>query len=230
MKTKALNIVILILTLTLASCGEKNISPKNANLKSGNFLSSPSENCISKNCLLLRKEFDYVISTGEKIYCYWDLKKAVTKNDYIKIAADLKNTITDSTTTYEYYLTLKKWAASLQDGHVNVMWGTDNTELEAYKIPVSLELLAPGTDHETLIVASNSATTRAIPVGAVVTKINDVDAMEQLGRTAKFISGSTNRMQRMKAANDIFTIMNSDNYDSCNFNLNLNHETLHQSV
>ena len=209
MKTKALNIVILILILTLASCGEKKSLLKNANLKSGNFLSLPSENCMSKNCLLLRKEFDYVISTGKKIYCYWDLKKAVTQNDYIKIAADLKNTITDSTTTYEYYLTLRKWAASFQDGHVNVMWGKDMTELEYYEIPVSLELLAPGTDHETLIVASNSATTREIPVGAVVTKINDVNAMEQLGRTAKSISGSTIRMQRMKAAKDIFTLMNS---------------------
>ena len=48
-------------------------------IKSGNFITDSSNNCSTNNCQKLRKEFDYVVSTGKKIYCYWDLKKATTK-------------------------------------------------------------------------------------------------------------------------------------------------------
>lgn len=205
---KISKVLSLSLLFTLSACGNKSeVSQGNPSLIAGNYLSSKSENCQSTNCLSLRKEFDHVVSVGKKIYCYWDLKKAATQKDYTKIASDLKNTITDLTTTYEYYLILQRWAGSLQDGHVNAMWGEDLRELESYKVPLRLELLSPGTNSETLIVSSTAADTRDIPVGAVVTKINGDDAMTRLNETTQFSSGSTIRMQRALAANMIFSIM-----------------------
>ena len=178
-------------------------------IKSGNFITDSSNNCSTNNCQKLRKEFDYVVSTGKKIYCYWDLKKATTKNDYEAIAQELKTSINDQTSLYEYYLILRKWASSLQDGHVNAMWGGDKEPLQELVVPVTLELLAPGTDHESLIVYKNSAATKSLPVGAVVTKVNGVNAIDRINSIEKYMSGSTSRMRRIAATRLIFSVMSS---------------------
>lgn len=205
MKTQS---IALILLMSLAGCGMKeSASTKDTSIVAGNFVSNITEDCKSENCLGLRKEFDLVVYTGKKIYCYWDLKKAATQNDFDSIAKNLKATITDTTTVYEYYLVLQKWAGSLQDGHVNVMWGDDLTDLESYKVPLRLELLAPGTDHESLIISKTSIATKKLPVGAIVTKVNGQDAIERINELEKYMSGSTSRMRRRGAANMLFSMM-----------------------
>lgn len=207
MKIKNITLALLI---ALTGCGQNKFSADNKiSILKGNFITDSSNNCQSSNCQNLRKEFDLVVYTGKKIYCYWDLKKASTQNDFEKIAKDLKNTITDDTTTYEYYLILQKWAGSLQDGHVNAMWGKDLEQLEEYRVPLRLELLSPGSDHETLIISKTNPLTKNLPIGAIVTKINGKNAMDRINEVEKYISGSTSRMRRRSASNMIFNIMDS---------------------
>lgn len=200
-----------ILSIILISCNN-NTNPLSKNINSihTDFITDSSGNCHTRTCQDFRKEFDYVVYTGKKIYCYWDLKKAETQNDFEKIASGLKSSITDDTSTYEYYLILRKWAGSLQDGHVNAMWGDANrTELEEYRVPIRLELLSPGTSAEQLIVSKNGPLAKNIPIGAIVTKINDKDAIARINEVEKFVSGSTSRMRRLSAANLIFSLMSS---------------------
>lgn len=205
MKTQ---IISLALIMTLTGCGQKESSSiKDPSIKAGNFLSNITEDCKTDECIGLRKEFDLVVYTGKKIYCYWDLKKASTKNDFDSIAKNLKASITDNTSVYEYYLILQKWAGSFQDGHVNAMWGDDLTELESYKVPLRLELLSPGTDHESLIISKTGVATKKLPIGAIVTKINGQDAIERINEIEKYMSGSTSGMRRRNAANMIFSMM-----------------------
>ena len=52
-----------------------------------------------------------------------------------------------------YFMLLMKWASLFKDGHVNPMLRADTSELEFYSPNVRLEMIAPGTDHETLIVS-----------------------------------------------------------------------------
>jgi C-terminal processing protease CtpA/Prc len=202
-------LLVLGLLSSLAACNKNAPIQSRRDLKSGKFITDNSNHCLTNDCQMLRKEFDYIVYTGKKIYCYWDLKKESTKNDFDQIGKELKLSITDSTSMYEYYLILRKWAGSFQDGHVNAIWGTSNENLEEMAIPVKLELLAPGTDHETLIIASNSPETKNFPVGAVVTQINDTDAMNRLNSIEKYMSGSTSRMRRSQAARLLFSIMDS---------------------
>jgi C-terminal processing protease CtpA/Prc len=207
MKLLSLTLIFLI---SFTGCGQSSSNSGNYSVIKSNFITDRTNNCSSKNCQNLRKEFDLVVYTGKKIYCYWDLKKKASNNDYEKIAKELKNAITDSTSTYEYYLLLQKWSASLQDGHVNAIWGEKGLEeLESYKVSIRLELLAPATNHELLIVAKNSPSTSKIPVGAVVKKINGKDAMEVLNKVEKYVSGSTARMRRRSAANVVFSMMDT---------------------
>lgn len=209
MKTQS---IALLLLMSLAGCGVKESAPvKDTSIIAGNFISNRTEDCKSNNCLGLRKEFDLVVYTGKKIYCYWDLKKASTQNDFDDIAKNLKATITDNTSLYEYYIVLQKWAGSLQDGHVNAMWGDDLKDLESYRVPLRLELLAPGTDHESLIISKTATATKKLPVGAIVTKVNGQDAIQRINEIEKFMSGSTSRMRRRNAANMLFSMMKTRN-------------------
>lgn len=207
MKTKSIALIIL---MSLAGCGvNQSPSTEKSSVIAGNFISNRTDDCQSDACLGFRKEFDLVVYTGKKIYCYWDLKKASTQNDFEGIAKNLKATITDKTSVYEYYLVLQKWAGSFQDGHVNAMWGDDLTDLESYKVPLRLELLSPGTDHESLIISKTAAATKKLPIGAIVTKINGQDAIERINEIEKYMSGSTSGMRRRNAANMLFSIMKS---------------------
>lgn len=160
-------------------------------------------------CQSRRLEFRYVVYVGKQIYCYWDLKKADTKIDFDALATTLENSITSSTTNTQYYLILRKWASSFHDGHVNVML-QDPAFIETYTAPVRVETLAPGTDHEKVIV-STADHSLGLDVGDEVLMINDVPAREAVATASTMTSGSTERMRHFFAVRTLVDAMGSEN-------------------
>ena len=60
---------LLFLPLIAFSCADnKEQSYDSFDKFAGNLIIQPSENC-DKDCVSLKKEFRYVVYTGEKIYC-----------------------------------------------------------------------------------------------------------------------------------------------------------------
>lgn len=157
----------------------------------------PIPNCAAQ-CRGRRQEFRWVVYVGKQIYCYWEEKRAETRVDYERLARELEAKITDDTTLTGYYQILQEWAASFHDGHVNVLVKKDSAALDVYTAPVRLEVLAPGTDHEKVIVSSSQVV--ALSVGEEVTHVNGVPVLDRLGTLEKITSGSTARMRRYKAA------------------------------
>jgi C-terminal processing protease CtpA/Prc len=180
-------------------------------------IAKPSPGCTTKpnrefgnrSCLEIRQEFRYVVYVGKQIYCYWDTKQKETGIDYDTLAANLEQKITDETTFSHYFAdVLQVWAASLHDGHVNVMPGDDMSRLEIVHALIRLRLLAPGTDHERLFVTSSKNS--QVPVGAQILKINGVPVGDVLDAAETRQSGSTKRMRRFFAAAKIFDAIGID--------------------
>jgi hypothetical protein len=167
----------------------------------------PDSNCTKTaksalgglNCQDLRQEFRYVVYVGKQIYCYWDQKQTETGIDYERLATELEAKITDQTTSSQYFTdVLQAWAASLHDGHVNVMAGDDLSSLEILHAEIRLRLLAPGTNHERVIVTASK--NPRIPVGAQITRVNGATVDEAITAAEARQSGSTRRMRRAGAA------------------------------
>lgn len=138
---------------------------------------------------------------GKQIYAYWDLKKAETGLDYNALATDLESRITSATTSSEYYLLLRRWAAAFHDGHVNVLMKDDRSDLEIYSAGIRLETLAPATERESLIVSQSSEPD--VKIGDVLLEVNGVSVSEALTAQEREVSGSTARMRRSAAASRI---------------------------
>ncbi len=159
----------------------------------------------NRACANLRTEFRFVVYVGKQIYAYWDEKRAETGTSFDELAQELENSITSETTPTEYYMTLRTWAAAFHDGHVNALSQADDTDLEIYTAPVRLEVLAPGTDHEKLIISqllpnSDVPIETRLNVGDEVLSINGVPAFKAISEAEKNTSGSTRRMRRFSAA------------------------------
>jgi len=165
-----------------------------------------------KLCQDRRNEFAYVVYVGKQIYCYWDLKKADTGTDFDKLAAALQASITSATTPSDYFKILRQWASAFHDGHVNALLKDNLTELDWYTAPIRLEVLAPATDHEKLIVSNVSDSTTGIAVGDEVIELNGTSAKDSLTQAAAVSSsGSTERMRRYGAARRLVDVLGIEN-------------------
>ncbi len=160
------------------------------------------------HCQQLRQEFRYVVYVGKQIYCYWDLKQAATGTDYDGLAARLEASITDNTSNSQYYRILQRWAASFHDGHVNV-FPADLSFIELYSAPVRVEVMAPATDHEKVVVVSAENHT-GVAVGDEVTAINGVSVSKVLDEKEALRSGSTARMRRFFAGMTMLDAVGDD--------------------
>lgn len=171
----------------------------------------PTADC-DETCQSRRQEFRYVVYVGKQIYCYWDLKKAETNTDFDTLASSLENSITTKTSATGFFLVLREWASAFHDGHVNVMTKSDVSSLETYSAPIRVEVLAPATDHEKLIIATIGAGVSGLAVGDEITAINNVrtkDALTLAALTSS--SGSTERMRRFWAGRRIVDVMGVEN-------------------
>ena len=134
-------------------------------------------------CQDRRTEFRYVAMSAKQIYCYWDLKKADTQTDFDALATSLESQITTQTSLSDYYLLLRQWASAFHDGHVNVMNKPDVTGMEIYTAPIRVEVLAPATDHEKVIVSQVNGA-QGVAVGDEITAINGVPIHDALSKAA----------------------------------------------
>ncbi len=201
-------LAILAATLSPFGCGAlgtRSDAPRSFEAFSKTYAASSAGDC-DETCLKLRKELDYTVYVGKKIYAYWDLKRADTGLDYDALARELEDRIVTGTTPSQYYTVLQTWAASLHDGHVNAIPPADLSGLEIYSSPIRLELLAPGTDHETLIVAEVKEA-NPLQVGDVLMAVNGVPAADAVAAAAKFTSGSTERMRRNSGARKVTDVI-----------------------
>ena len=158
-------------------------------------------------CQSLKQEFRYVVYVGKQIYCYWDLKRTDTGSDFETLAKTLENSITDSLSSSDYYKLLRRWASSFHDGHVNVIAGADLSGLEIYTAPIRVEVLAPATDHEKVIVVGTSPNVN-LAVGDEILTINGVPVAKALSDAAAVSSsGSTERMRRFFAGKRLVDVI-----------------------
>jgi C-terminal processing protease CtpA/Prc len=163
-------------------------------------------------CGKLRADFRYAVYVGQKIYAYWDEKRAETGTDFEALARTLEQSITSETSYTDFYLLLRRWAAAFHDGHVNSMGKDEETELEVYTAPIRLETLAPATDHEKVIIAQlkpspDLSLDIGLKVGDEVLAINEVPIQEALDEAEKSSSGSTRRMRRFFGARRLVDVM-----------------------
>jgi C-terminal processing protease CtpA/Prc len=176
---------------------------------------SPLASCDAA-CTRRRQEFRYVVYVGKQIYAYWDLKKADTHLDYDALAQSLEKSITSNSSMTDYYQVLRRWAAAFHDGHVNAMYKDDDTDLEVYTAPVRLEVLAPATDHEKVIVsqlaiAQNFDIAHAdIKVGDQVLAVGGKPARQALDEVEQITSGSTARMRRVDGVRRLVDVLGAE--------------------
>ena len=166
---------------------------------------TPSLEC-NQQCQKFRQEFRYVVYVGKQIYCYWDQKRAETGLDFDALANQLEQSITSTTSVTEYFVTLRTWASSFHDGHVNAMLGDDQSEIELYTAPVRLEVLAPASDHEKVVVVEAKAD-MGLTVGDEVLAINGLPVKAAIDQAVLQTSGSTLRMRRFFAARKLVDVM-----------------------
>lgn len=205
--------VALVSALTLVACQRPHQSARQElplgfqafkALEDSGVIAQPADpgNCTEAvlaapktTCKSLRQEFRYIVYVGKQIYAYWDLKKTETGTDFDALALNLEAKITDHSSLSQYFAeVLRPWAASLHDGHVNAMAGDDMSALEVLSPGVKLSVLAAGTDHEKVVVASSKQPN--LPEKSIITKINGVDTAQALTTLEAAASGSTRRMRR----------------------------------
>ncbi len=213
--------ILLSLSLFLGGCSSKPDSSAGSHtsaLSYAEFLFQeaaplpPAPSVCDATCVSRRSEFRYVVYVGKQIYCYWDTKKTETKIDFDQLAQQLEKTITTATTESEYYLTLRQWASAFHDGHVNVMLKSDLSGIEIYTSPLRVEILAPATDHEQIIVASLKNPVPGLSVGDEIVTINGAPARDALTEAAAIgSSGSTERMRRYWAGRRLVDVIGAKN-------------------
>ena len=194
---------LLLLPFLLFGCGKNEKSVDSFEKFAAGLALEPTENCNGA-CTKLKEEFRYVAYVGEQIYCYWDEKQKEYGIDFKKQAEEFENKITNDMSETQYFMLLVKWAALFHDGHVNAMLKEDTSGLDLFNLNIRFELLAPGTDHEQLIIAKADNTLR---VGTVVTRIQGKEWKEYLSEADKFASGSTLQMRRRGAGNNILRVL-----------------------
>jgi C-terminal processing protease CtpA/Prc len=181
----------------------------------GQASAAPAAPGCGDQCQNRRQEFRYVVYVGKEIYSYWDYAAVNNQTDFVQLAATLENEITDSTSSTDYYLILRNWASSLQDGHVNVMTNSANDSaaaLEVYSAPIRVQVLAPATDHEKVIVSAVDAGVQGIKVGDEITAVNGVAVHDALTVASQTLSsGSTERMRRWAAGSRIVDALGAEN-------------------
>jgi C-terminal processing protease CtpA/Prc len=194
--------VLLLVTIFVAGCVKKTANQNGEWLTLAQFAQSEgaltaSEDC-NEDCQKYRQEFRYIVYVGKQIYCYWDIKKVDTGVDYDALASSLEASIVSDLTVTGYYKILAQWASSFHDGHVNA-FPIKSGIVDVFTAPVRLEVLAPATDHEKVIVTI-SGEVPGVRVGDEVIRVNGVEIKTALDKAAEQVSGSTARMRRYGAS------------------------------
>lgn len=198
--------------IALIGCGQNSRTSAQAPTSFQDFAATdavatkPTAEC-GETCQKRRQEFRYVVYVGDQIYCYWDMKKAETGTDFTKLANELEASITDQTSFTQYFKTLTRWAGAFHDGHVNAFPAKLN-DLEIYSATVRTELLAPGTDHEQLVVIATAA--EGVAKGDIVLAVNGVPVAQALDAAEVYKSGSTRRMRRWAAGRTLLDAFGLD--------------------
>ena len=211
MKSQVKVFLLAACSLFLFSCSKDDAGKKNDKLSSfsqfsANLAIAPTDKCTG-DCVDRKKEFQYLAYVAEKIYCYWDEKQALYQIDFKAKATEFQDKITNDMSETQYYLLLMKWASLFKDGHVNPMLRADAGELEFYSPNIRLEMIAPGTDHETLIVSQIGDDVAKLKVGTVVEKIQGKAWRDYLPDAEAFSMGSTDFMRKRQMANLIFRVL-----------------------
>lgn len=217
MKTRCGTLSFLVMSLFLGACSQflsreriPSVSVKRFSEFTLTAGVTPTSNC-GDVCTKLRTEFRYVVYVGKEIYCYWDLKKAETQLDYDGLAASLEQLITDSTSLSQYYRIVRQWASAFHDGHVNVMVREDTTGLEIYTAPIRVEVMAPATDHEKVMIVKVEAGTPGVSVGDEIVAINGVAIRDAITEAVRLsASGSTERMRRYSSGKRLVDVLGVD--------------------
>lgn len=199
---------MLLLPLLMVACSQPSNEQSYDSFDkfAGNLSLVESESC-ARTCTAFKKEFRYLVYIGEKIYCYWNEKQIEYKVDFKQKGVEFEDQITNKTTHTDYFILLVKWASLFRDGHVNAMLRSDVSDLEFYPTDIRFEMLAPGTDHEKLIISRVGASISTLKVGTVITKIQDKAWTEYSNEAEKFTTGSTLQMRRKQVGNNIFRVL-----------------------
>ncbi len=180
---------------------------------SGASTSATAGASCNVECQKRRREFQYVTHIGKAIYAYWDEKIADTKLDFDAFAKTLEATIVSDMAETDYYVLLRRWAASFHDGHVNAILKADSSNIAIYTAPLRLELLGAGSNREKLIVSRIAAdhdsgvVSTGARVGDEVVAVDDVPTSRALDEAEQEVSGSTRRMRRRGAARRLVDAM-----------------------
>ncbi len=199
-----LRFLSVLVAFSLTACGRSTPALESSHVMSfAEFAAGAADSATDQTCDVTcqsyRKEFAYIVYVGKQIYCYWDEKKAATGTDFDALAARLTARIATGISLNSYFAVVREWASAFHDGHVNLITGDDLSSLEVYSAPVRFELLAPGTDHESLVVASVADAT-GLKVGEVVQSIDGMPVSAVLSAGEAMVSGSTAQMRRRTAA------------------------------
>lgn len=200
--------ILVCVFIAVSSCSKKKDDKlQSFQAFSANMRIEPTADCQTDNCLSLKQEFKYVVDVGQKIYCYRNEKQVQYQINFDAKAAELEAQITDQTTETQYFMILMKWAAVFRDGHVNPMMRADTSQLDFYSTQVRFEMLAPGTDHERLIVAQVGSDIKSLRVGTVVDKIQGRDWRTYVDKADQLAMGSTAAMRHRQVANLIMRVL-----------------------
>ncbi|MBL7671160.1 MAG: S41 family peptidase [Bdellovibrionaceae bacterium] len=210
-KTAFYSLSLLVLPLLVLSCHSKprDSSPFQNFSEYTAAISIPTTPDCMNDCVARKKEFRYLAYVGEKIYCYWDEKQSSYNIDFKKKAYEFENRITNEMSETKYFLLLVQWASLFHDGHVNPMLKADLTKFEFDTPTIRFEILSPGTNHESLIVAQVGEEVTQLKVGTVVSKIQGRAWKSYLPEAEKYSMGSTEFLRKRQMANLIFRVLSS---------------------
>ena len=158
----------------------------------------PTAECNSR-CVGLKTDFRFAVKTSNEIYCYFAEKIAETRRNYDHFGKELENSITSSTTPADYFLLLRRWAGSFNDGHVNVLPSEDGPDVSLPSSDIRFEVLAAGTANEKVIISAAPLIDPGI-LGAEVLTFEGKSIRAALDVSEPLGNGSTKRMRRQSAA------------------------------
>lgn len=162
--------------------------------------------CTEGRCKQLRKAFELTVRRGEENYCYWELKKQVTGNDFHAISREILEQINDQTSMTDYYLLMRRWAAAFHDGHVNYLMNEHGEQIKLASAGVRFELQGATTPQETLLVSQASAKS-GLKSGDVILQVGRLTPQEAIAQALYTQSGSTPVMRRYSAARRLVEIL-----------------------
>ncbi len=132
------------------------------------------------------------------------------ENDYKRLITEVQETEND----YEYYRLLKKFCASLKDGHTNVSF-PDTIRSSLYNTYFGeYRLFLTNIDDRAIVTRTNLSKKDEIPIGTEVIKVNGVDTKTYLEQEViPYISSSTDYILMDQAVWKMFQAPKGTSFD-----------------